>query len=179
MNESAMPRYTADRDHDEILRVLDSGSVADFEELAELVDGFPDGVDGYSGRHWITHAIDCGSLRAVSWMVGRGVALRFCDAEGYPPLHSAIESTRENRLAVIELLLQGGADPDRRGINGYTAAHLAAVRNDVPTLQLLARHGADFELRTVIDGDTTPLEEAHYFGRLDAVAFLSGTMRQA
>lgn len=177
MNQSATPRYTADRDDEEIMRVLASGSVADFEDLAELVDGFPGGVDGYTGRHWITNAIDCGSLLALNWMIGRGVPLRFRDDEGYTPLHSAIEGTRDDRLAVIELLLQGGADPDLRGINGYTAAHLAAVRNDVPTLQLLAGHGADFDRRTVIDGDTTPLEEARYFGRLDAVAFLSGKMR--
>lgn len=173
MNKCATPRYTADRDYDEIMRLLASGSVADLEELAELVDGFPDAFDGFTGRHWITHAIDCGSLLALNWMIGRGVTLRFRDDEGYTPLHSAIDGARDDRLAVIELLLQGGADPDVRGINGYTAAHLAAVRNDVPTLQLLARHGADFELRTVIDSDTTPLEEAHYFGRLDAVAFLS------
>jgi hypothetical protein len=56
-------------------------------------------------------------------------------------------------------------------------SHQPAVRDDVPTLRLLARHGADFDLRTVIDGDTTPLEEARYFGRLDAVAFLSGKTR--
>jgi len=177
MKQSATPRYTADRDYEEIMRLLTSGNVADLDELAELVDGFPDGVDGFTGRRWITNAIDCGSLRALGWMIGRGVALRFCDAEGYTPLHSAIEDTRDDRLAVTELLLQGGADPDRRGINGYTAAHLAAVRNDVPTLQLLAQHGADFELRTVIDGDTTPLEEAQYFGQLDAVAFLSARAR--
>lgn len=177
MRENAMSQDVAYRDYVEILRVLASGSVADLDELAELVDGFPDGVDGFIGRHWITNAIDCGSLRAVSWMIGRGVALRFRDAEGYTPLHSAIERSGEDRLAVIELLLRGGADPDRRGVNGYTAAHQAAVRDDVPTLQLLARYGADFDLRTVIDGDTTPLEEAHYFGRLDAVAFLSGKLR--
>lgn len=176
MNESTTPRYTAYGDDEEIMRVLASGNVADLDELAELVDGFPDGVDGY-GRHWITNAIDCGSLLALNWMIGRGVALRFRDDEGYTPLHSAIDGTRDDRLAVIELLLQRGADPDLRGINGYTAAHLAALRNDVPTLQLLVRYGADFDLRTVIDGDTTPLEEAQYFGRLDAVAFLSGKMR--
>jgi ankyrin repeat protein len=177
MNDSATPRSSAHRDYAEILRVLSSGRVADFEELAELVDGFPDGVDGFIGRQWITNAIDGGSIDALEWMIGRGVELRFRDDEGYTPLHSAIEHNRNDRLAVLELLLRGGADPDLRGVNGYTAAHLAAVRNDVPTLELLARYGADFSVRTVIDGDTTPLEEARYLGLLDAVAFLSSKLR--
>lgn len=161
-------------DHDYVMRVLASGSSADLDELAALIDEFPDGVDYFIGRRWIINAIDVGTPLAVAWMIARGVALRFRDAEGYTPLHSALERQAPERYALITLLLAGGADPDARGINDFTPVHLAAVRGDVEALRLLAEAGADLSLRTRIDDQTTALEEAIRCGHREAVAFLQG-----
>jgi len=47
-------------DYDFAIDVLKSGDRARLEELALLVEGFPDGVDSFMGRRWIIHAIGVG-----------------------------------------------------------------------------------------------------------------------
>jgi hypothetical protein len=43
-------------DYTHILNVLRTGSWADLEDLAQLVDGFPNGIDDLVGRRWIINA---------------------------------------------------------------------------------------------------------------------------
>ena len=66
-----------------------------------------------------------------------------------------------------------------RGINQWTPAHLAAARNDVRALEILVRFGADLSILTEIDGFTTPLEDARFFGSADAVEYLEGVESKA
>jgi ankyrin repeat protein len=65
---------------------------------------------------------------------------------GWRPLHHAL--ARSNRLAMIELLVEHGADPlltnDRDGLSGVARAAREG-RNDV--LQSFARHGLSIELQ--------------------------------
>lgn len=163
-------------DYDYCLEVLRSGDEAQLSELAQLVEGFPEGVDSLLGRRWIINAIDCGSLFSVEWMLARNVELRFRDEEGYTVLHSALERGNADRHHMIKLLLEAGADVNRKGVNDWTPAHSAAVKNDVAALELLVAHGADLSIRTEIDNYATPLEEAEImqvgFSCREAIAFL-------
>lgn len=154
------------------IKVLETGSLAELEQLAAEIPGFPEGVDPYIGRRWIINAIGCGSTMAVRWILGRGVDLHFRDEEGYTPLHACIDSPRADKHDVLELLIVAGAPLDLKGLNDWTPAHNAAARDDVEALRILVRHGADLSIRTEIDEYATPLEDARHLGKLKAVAFL-------
>lgn len=157
---------------EDVLAALARGDEAELRELAESRADFPDGEDPWLGRRWINHAIDAAPQTAIAWLIGRGVALNFKDAEGYPPLFTTIDSEREDRLEVLRLLLSSGASPATRGINDWTALHLAAARNDVAALELLLEFGADPSARTGIDERHTPLEEAQSLGAAETAAVL-------
>ena len=141
-------------------------------ELEQLIEDFPKGRDSYLGRSWIRHAVDCGSIASIEWMLSKGVDLASDDNEGYTPLHSALERPESDRYAVVELLLKRGAPIDAHGINDWTPLHMAAVREDIKALELLLRFGADPTVRTRIDHYATPLEEARNLDKQKAVQFL-------
>ena len=63
-----------------------------------------------------------------------------------------------NRLDVIELLGQAGADPDlpRRGMDKFTPLHMAASRNNLDSVIALLKLGADAAKRTWL----TPIDWA-------------------
>lgn len=94
-------------------------------------------------------------------------------AEGsYPSLLAALSSAREDRYALLELLLDYGADIQQRGINDYTPLHYAANLDDPSAIGILLSHGADREARTNVDDYSTPLEEARNLVRRKAVEAL-------
>jgi hypothetical protein len=51
------------------------------------------------------------------------------------------------RLDLIKLLLAFGAEVNARNGNGSTALHRASHKNNVPAVQLLLAHGADYTIR--------------------------------
>lgn len=160
-------------DYDDIMKPLMAGDVAALEEIASIVDDFPFGKDDFISRHWITNAIDCGTKEVVEWMLAKGVPVVFRDDEGFTVLHSAIDREKPDRIEIIRMLLKAGADINAHGINDWTPAHYAAVRNDVEALRVLVESGADLSVRTRIDEYATPLEEAEILGSSpDAFAYL-------
>lgn len=86
-------------------------------------------------------------------------------------VHSALERGQPDKYEVIELLLKHGAPINAHGINDWTPAHMAAVREDIEALKLLIRFGADLSIRTRIDECATPLEEARNLKKMRAVGF--------
>ena len=97
--------------------------------------------------------------------------------DGFPPLIAALTCTRDvaggprrtDVDAIVRLLLASGADPNQRGINDYTALHMAVAERNALAVQLLLDAGADPDLRTRIDDCETPLEMARAAG-LDEIA---------
>lgn len=91
---------------------------------------------------------------------------------GFPSLIAALSCTnpqpgaraRKNVVAIVELLLAFGADPDQRGINDYTPLHMAVSERNLPALERLLAAGADPSLRTRIDDCETPREMAERAG---------------
>ena len=153
------------------MSVLVKGNQFDLEELYKNVDGFPNGADEFIGRKWIINAIDSGSIQSIEWIINKKVEINFIDEEGRSPLMNALERRPASRYQVLELLLDNGADPNLQGVN-YTAAHLAAIRDDVEALEILHDHGADFSIRTRIDHCLTPLEEAISCKKKNAIEYL-------
>ncbi len=174
LNASVMRDEREINAYDYVTNILRDGSDADFERLISLVEEFPNGTDGFLKRRWILHGIDVGSVRAVAWMIHKRVDLSFVDDEGYSPVLTAIESRCPAKYEILKLLLKHGAPTDVHGVNDWTPLHLAAARNDVESLKILVKFGADITARTRIDDYATPLEEARTLGCEEAVTFLKG-----
>lgn len=143
---------------------------------AALGAGFPAGEGDAGGAfgHPLEYAIYHSPLAFVRTLLAHGAAPDDDDHAGFPPLIAALTTTRDDRDALIELLLAAGADIQRRGINGWTPLHWAAANDDVPGVRLLLAHGADPAARTGIDDDNTPLQEAEALGRAAAAEALRG-----
>jgi hypothetical protein len=73
---------------------------------------------------------------------------------------------------MLRLLLEFGADPDQRGINDYTALHMAVAERNTRAVQILLEGGADPELRTRIDDCETPIEMARAAGLTEIAEML-------
>lgn len=149
---------------------LQSGDPQQLQEMAAVLDALEDGEDEAAWQRAVLHAIAAAPLATIDWLLDHGVDLASADEEGQTPLLAAVESTRDDRLEVLQRLIAAGAPLNGRGANGWTAAHLAASQDDVDVLRLLAEAGADLTLRG--DGGVTPLDEAQYREMSDAVAFL-------
>jgi ankyrin repeat protein len=65
---------------------------------------------------------------------------------------------------ILSLLLEFGADPEQRGVNDYTALHMAVAERNQAAVALLLRAGADPTARTRIDETETPGEMAGHAG---------------
>ena len=88
------------------------------------------------------------------------------------PLIAALATDRPDRLRLLELLLERGADPNRRGVNDWTPLHYAVNRRDLEAARLLLANGADPSLRTRVDDYETALEEAERAGYYAGAALL-------
>jgi ankyrin repeat protein len=101
--------------------------------------------------------------------------------DGSPPLLAALTTGRDVPGAtrrtdvddLLRLLLAFGADPHQRGINDYTALHMAVAERSTLAVQRLLDAGADRECRTRIDECETPLEMAQSAGLTDIAALLA------
>lgn len=104
------------------------------------------------------------------------------DPAGFPPLIAALSCSRSHSGAsarpdvgeLLRLLLEFGADPHQRGINDYTALHMAVSEANAEAVTLLLEAGADPECRTRIDDCEPPLEMARGASLSHIVALLTG-----
>lgn len=97
-----------------------------------------------------------GNLR-TAWdlerLLKRGEDPNQCDAAGRSLLVLCVcpyvGDTRADseRLKKVELLIQYGADVNAQDARGWSVAHDCAWSRDLPFLEQLAKHGADFEIK--------------------------------
>ena len=156
-----------------MLVLLQRGTVEDWELASQIVDGFPFGSAQAVNRRWILHAIDCGSIGSIRWMIEKGVDLQFTDGEGSTVIHFCIEGERPDRYDVLEMLIAAGANVNAHGLNDWTPLHLAAVLDDRRAMQMLLDAGADRTIRTRIDEYATPEEEARILGHFASADFIA------
>jgi ankyrin repeat protein len=123
-------------DYSYLWELLKGGDTALLEEVAAILDDFPEGGDD-AQRRWIVNALHGGALQSIQWLLSKNVQLDFRNNESGTVLICAIERTHADRYEVLELLLQHGAPIHLQGWNDWTPAHMAVARNDVAALKLL------------------------------------------
>lgn len=153
-----------------------SGDLAAFRAALGDPPGFPDCVlEGDflgCGERPLDIAIRCGPPDFVAALIAAGADPRAEATDGFPPLFQAIDAPRQDRHAILAVLLANGADTGQRGLNDGTALHHAVARRDIAAVRMLLEHGADVTARTRIDDYSTPVEDAEAMGFAEAVALM-------
>ena len=155
----------------------------DLDALRAAVDdpsAIPNGQMPITVGSCLVYAIYCSPLAFIRTLLEIGADPNAPADDGFPPLIAALSCSREVMGArprrdvddIIRLLLSCGTDPNQRGINDYTALHMAVAEGNALAVQRLLDAGADPELRTRIDDCETPLEIARSGNRADIVSIL-------
>jgi uncharacterized protein len=120
---------------------------------------------GYDG---LLAAAAQGDTARVETLLAGGAAPDVRDAQGRTPLHVAAHGARHGAMRA---LVAGGADPNALDTDRYDIVTIAAVANDVPTLELaLALGGSAKNVTSRYDG--TALIAAAHLGHAGAVRVL-------
>jgi ankyrin repeat protein len=155
----------------------------DLEALRAVVDdpaAVPNGRISDTIGSCLVYAIYHSPLAFIRTLLEIGADANAPTDLGFPPLIAALSCARDVPGAtrrtdvddIIRLLLSFGADPNQRGINDYTALHMAVAVASPLAVQRLLDAGADPELRTRIDDCETPLEMATSAGLSNIAALL-------
>ena len=170
-----------ENEYDLIFRAMVESDIQALERYSEVVEGFPQGKDQVTEDYWIINAVDSGTLEVVEWMIQRGVAIDVVNDEGYTVLFSAIDREDAQKYAIMRALIEAGARVNEQGrhtMDTYSAAHLAAIRDDIEALKILIEYGADLSIKTEMDNNANVLEEAKAVGSTqDMIEYLEREMR--
>lgn len=151
-----------DGDFDGLTRVLGAGWV-DEDMPGELGLGHP-----------LEYAIYWSPVPFIASLIDAGSNPNYVDDAGFPSLIAALStSRRSDKLEIVQLLIDRGADLAMRGINDWTPLHYAASAGDLAAVQLLLKAGADPQLRSRIDNLGTPQDEAEAAGFTEIEALLA------
>jgi ankyrin repeat protein len=137
-------------------------------EAVKLLIGFGCDVnerddDGCTPLHW---AAESGSLPIVIDLLKHGAEVNAKNHTNWTPLDRA---TSYEQVEVVRPLLAAGATIETR-LPGGSPVHLAASRGNRRILSELLIFPHEIDKKN--EFDRTPLEEAAYLGRMDAVALL-------
>jgi ankyrin repeat protein len=164
-------------------RIDEAFRAGDLEALRAAVDdpaAVPNGMMPITIGSCLVYAIYHSPLPFIRTLLEIGADPDRPADDGFPPLIAALSCTRDVPGAprrtdvddIVRLLLSFGADPNQRGINDYTALHMAVAERNHLAVQRLLDAGADCTLRTRIDDRETPLEMARAAGLADIVSVL-------
>lgn len=121
--------------------------------------------------NFLEYAIYHSPLAFVRSLLDLGAAIDY-EHSGFPCLIAALSTDRPDKLELLGLLLECGADIEQRGVNDFTPLHYAVWSRDGQAVKLLLDRGADPEARTRIDDCSTPIEDAERQGIRPIVALL-------
>jgi hypothetical protein len=164
-------------------RIDDAFQAGDLDALRAAVDDpdqIPNGPMPLDIGSYLVYAIVHSPLTFIRTLLEMGADPNAPVDDGFPPLIAALCCTRDVPGAIkrtdvddiLRLLLAHGVDPNQRGINDYTALHMAVAEKNLLAVQILLDAGADPELRTRIDDYETPLEMAESAGLPQFAAML-------
>jgi len=168
------------REARQLSRIDAAFRAGNLEALRASVDdpsSIPNGPMPMTVGGCLVYAIYWSPLRFIRELLDLGADPKAPADDGFPPLIAALSCSTDapgaNRRTdineVLRLLLRRGADPDQRGLNDWTALHMAVNQRNAYAVQLLLDHGANPDLRTRIDDCDTPLEMARA-AALDTIA---------
>jgi uncharacterized protein len=155
----------------------------DLEALRTAVDdpaSVPNGRIHDAIGSCLVYAIYHSPLAFIRTLLEAGADPRAPADDGFPPLIAALICGRSEPGAtrrpdvdeIVRMLLAFGADPNQRGINDYTALHMAVAERNPLAVHRLFAGGADPEIRTRIDDCETPLEMARAAGLREIAVLL-------
>ncbi|WP_320220681.1 ankyrin repeat domain-containing protein [Mesorhizobium captivum] len=147
----------------------DAFKAGDFESLGTALGGsarwFDERMPFELGLgHALEYAIYWSPTVFIGTLLRYGSNPNYEDQAGFPSLIAALSTERPDRLEIVRLLLEHGADPNMRGVNDWTPLHYAVSLRDAEAIPLLLASGADPSLRTRIDDYETALEGADQAG---------------
>ena len=177
-----MSEFETDRSRDaERFRKIDAAFRAgDLEALRAAVEdprSIPNGPMPLVIGPCLEYAIYHSPIAFIRTLLEEGAEPNPTNHAGFPPLLAALSchqappggAPRTDVAEIVALLLSFGADPNQRGINDYTALHMATSVNHAGVVRLLLKAGADAALRTRIDDCETALQLAEK-GQLKEIA---------
>lgn len=173
-------RSTAAERFRRIHAAFEDGDIAALRAAVEDPDAVPNGQMPPSIGGCLCYAVYHSPLSFIRELLALGADPNGPDPGGFPPIFAALSCVREAPGAprrpdvddILRALLNAGADPNQRGINDYTALHMAVAEGSALSLYRLLEAGADPEVRTRIDDCDTPAEMAAAGGRADLAAIL-------
>src|SRR6478672_1854181 len=93
-------------------------------------------------------------------MLDKGADVNSGSSPGFTGITEVFERDLPERREILEVLIRRGADLNARGRNNWTPVYLAGYFGDLEALRMIVGAGADLTVRTIIDNDRTPFEEA-------------------
>ncbi len=110
----------------------------------------------------LTLSAESGDVNQVKTLLDQGADPNSSQDSYYPPLMAAIRPNPSP--AIVKLLLDRGANPDKAGYGGYRALHWAAKFGETEIVKILLEHGANPEVTTTEGHSYTPLKLANENG---------------
>ena len=161
----------------------DAFKAGDFDALGAALGGSPRWFDENMPfelglGHPLQYAIYWSPAGFIRQLIDAGTSLNYPDHAGFPSIIAALSTGRVDRIELVRLLLERGADPNGRGVNDWTPLHYATAMRDSDAIRLLLASGADPFLRTRIDDYATALEEAERDRYGEGAALLREVMEQ-
>jgi ankyrin repeat protein len=156
-----------------------SGDLAALRAAVDSPDAIPNGRMPLAIGSCLEYAIYHSPLTFIRTLLELGADPNPADHNGFPPLIAALScsraqagsSGRADVLEILDLLLSFRADPDQRGLNDWTALHMAVAVQNLEAIKLLLERGANPLLKTRVDDYETPREMAEKAG-LGEIAIL-------
>lgn len=135
--------------------LCEAAALGDVDALRARLDAHPADISSYSGDGWtaLHLAAFFGHEHAVSLLLERDAnPLAVSKSpETNHPLHAALSGA--DSFAIVDALLNAGADPSAAAAGGVRPLHVAASRGDSRSVEALLARGADPSHRTT-DGRT-------------------------
>lgn len=160
---------------------LRRGDVAAARQALSNPPDWPNSVDPYLHSSVLAVALAWAPLAAIRELIAQGADPNFHPVDdGFPALidvlHHRLSDPSElarwhDGHELLRLLLDAGAEVNRRGLNDWTALHFAAASDDPVAVTMLLEAGADPHARTRIDDFETPLEIAEQSSSRALAAF--------
>jgi ankyrin repeat protein len=168
------------RDAEQFRKIDAAFRAGNLEALRAAVEdpgSIPNGTMPLAIGPCLEYAIYHSPIAFIRTLLEEGADPNPTNHAGFPPLLAALSchqvppggAPRTDVTEIVALLLSFGADPNQRGINDYTALHMAASVNHAGVVRLLLEAGADPALRTRIDDCETALQLAEK-GQLEEIS---------